>query len=176
MAITITPAAATGAGYGAVQTDYQLTHGLGRWGAHYDLSDVLCRSKTNGSGSVIVFGQPLSFHGEDKVRAYTQANGFAGFAVVSDTFVPASRSITIGGVAASRPGYGDKYVVNVLEVGTIWVITSNAVTQGGKVALLNAGADTVCASATASSTDIPAYFLADAAANTLVPIQLSSLI
>jgi hypothetical protein len=176
MAITITPVAASGAGFGAVQNDYALKHDLGRWGAHYDYSENTCRSKVNDRAAVIVFGQPLSPDGEGKVRAYTAANGFAGFAVVSDTFVPATRSITIGGTAAARPGYAEGYVVNVLEEGTIWVYTSTIVTAGSKVALLDAGADTVCASGTASSTDISAYFLRDAAANSLVPIQLNSIV
>jgi hypothetical protein len=176
MAITITPVAATGAGYGSVQNEYALTHELGRWGAHYDYSAVTSRSKVNDRAAVIVFGQPLSFDGENKVRAYTKANKFAGFALVSDTFVPAYRSITIGSKTEDRPGYAKGYVVNALEKGTIWVYTSTQVTEGGVVAILDAGADTVCASGTANSTDISAYFLRDAAANTLVPIQLNSIV
>jgi hypothetical protein len=174
MAITITPAAASNPG--GVQSSYPLKIGEGRWGAVYDGSDYTSRSYVNGAGAVIVFGQPLSHFGEGKVRNYTQANGFAGFALISDTFTPGYRSITIGSVTDDRAGYPALYTVNVLETGTIWVYTSTNVVKGGKVALLNAGAATVCASGTASSADIPAYFLADAAAGELVPIQLNSII
>lgn len=174
MPITITPVA--GPNSGGVQGNYPLKIGEGRWGAVYDGSDYTSRSYVNGAGAVIVFGQPLSHFGEGRVRNYTQANGFAGFALISDTFTPGYRSITIGSVTDDRAGYPDKYTVNVLESGTIWVYTSTAAVKGQKVALLNAGAATVCASGTASSTDIPAYFLADAGAGELVPIQLNSII
>jgi hypothetical protein len=176
MAITITPVAATGDGYGVVQTEYLENHKLGRLGAYYDLSDNLCRSKINSISTVIAFGQPLSPNGEGKVRNYTEANGFAGFAVISDTFVPGIRTVTIGGESKDLPGYPTEYPVNVLEKGTIWVYTTTAVVQNGVVALLDAGAATVCASGTADSTDISAYFLADAAANSLVPIQLNGIV
>lgn len=174
MAITITPAAASGTS--GVQQTYPLKHGEARLGAAYDLSGYVSRSKINGAGAVVAFGQPVSPHGEDKVRAYTKANGFAGFALISDTFVPGTKSSTINAASKSLPGYPDKYPVNVLEHGTIWVYTNNAVSQNGKVALLDAGGDVVVASGTASSTDISAYFLADAAAGELVPIQLTGLI
>jgi hypothetical protein len=174
MAITITPVPASNPG--GVQANYPLKIGEGRWGLVYDSSDYVSRSYVNGAGAVVVFGQPLSHFGEGKVRNYTLANGFAGFALISDTFVPGYRSITINGVTDSHAGYPDKYTVNVLESGTIWVYTSTAASKGAKVALLDAGAATVCASGTASSTDIPAYFLRDAAAGELVPIQLNSII
>jgi len=174
MAITITPVAASGTG--GVQQDYPLKHGEGRLGAVYDLSAYTSRSKINSAGAALAFGQPLSPNGEDKVRAYTAANGFAGFALISDTFVPEAKSSTINSVAKSLPGYPDKTPVNVLESGTIWVYTNTAATQNGQVALLDAGGDAVVASGTASSTDISAYFLADAAAGELVPIQLKGIL
>lgn len=174
MAITITPVAASGSG--GVQNDYPLKHGFGRVGAIYDLSGYTSRSGVNTSGTVLAFGQPLSPNGEDKVRAYTKVNGFAGFALVSDTFVPGTKNSTINGAAKSLPGYPDKYVVNVLESGTIWVYTNTAATQGGQVALLDAGGDAVVASGTASSTVINAYFLKNAAAGELVPIQFGGII
>lgn len=173
MAITITPVAASGSG--GVQKDYPLKHGEGRLGAVYDASGYTSRSKVNSAGAVLAFGQPLSPNGEDKVRAYTKANGFAGFALISDTFVPGTKSSTVNGGAKSLPGYSDKYVVNVLESGTIWVYTNTAASQGGTVALLNAGGDVVVASGTANSTDISARFLADAAAGELVPIHLGDI-
>ena len=170
MAITITPVTASGSG--GVQQDYPLKHGEGRLGAVYDLSDYNSRSKINTANAVLSFGQPLSINGEDKVRAYTKANGFAGFALISDTFVPGTKSSTINSVSKSLPGYPNKYTVNVLENGTIWVYTNNAVSQNGVVALLDAGGDFVVASGTASSSNINARFLADAAAGELVPIQM----
>lgn len=173
MAITITPVAASGSG--GVQKDYPLKHGEGRLGAVYDASGYTSRSKVNSAAAVLAFGQPLSPNGEDKVRAYTKANGFAGFALISDTFVPGTKSSTVNSVAKSLPGYPDKYVVNVLESGTIWVYTNTAASQGGTVALLNAGGDVVVASGTANSTDINARFLADAAAGELVPIHLGDI-
>jgi hypothetical protein len=173
MAITITPVAASGSG--GVQQDYPLKHGFGRLGAVYDLSGYTSRSKINSTSAVLAFGQPLSPNGEDKVRAYTKANGFAGFALISDTFVPGSKSSTINSVSKTLPGYPEQYVVNVLEAGTIWVYTNTAVSQNDTVALLDAGGDVVVASGTANSTDINAYFLADAAAGELVPIQLGGI-
>ena len=174
MAITITPDPA--ASSSGVQTSYPLNIGEGRWGAVYDNSGYTSRSYVNGDADPVVFGQPLSHFGEGKVRDYTAANGFAGFALISDTFTPAYRSLTIGSETATHPGYPNLYTVNVLESGTIWVRTSTAATKGGKVALLDAGAPTVCASGTASSTAISAYFLRDAGAGELVPIQLESII
>lgn len=174
MAITITPSPASNPG--GVQTTYPLSIGEGRWGAVYDASEYTSRSYVNGDADPLVFGQPVSHFGEGKVRDYTAANGFAGFALISDTFTPAYRSLTIGSETAAHPAYPNLYTVNVLETGTIWVRTSNAVSKGGRVALLDAGAPTVCASGTASSTNVPAYFLKDAGAGELVPIQLTGLI
>lgn len=174
MAITITPVAASGSV--GVQTTYPLKQGEARLGAVYDLSGYISRSKINAAAGVLAFGQPLSPNGEDKVRNYTQANGFAGFALISDTFVPGTKSATVNGASKSLPGYPDKTPVNVLESGSIWVYANTAVSQGAQVALLDAGGDAVVASGTASSSDIPAYFLADAAAGELVPIQLTSLL
>lgn len=174
MAITITPAAATSPG--GVQSSYPLSLGEGRWGLVYETTDYISRSYANGDTDVIVFGQPVSHNGESKIRDYTKATGFAGFALISDTFTPGTRSLTINGVTDTHPGYPYRYTVNVLENGTIWVRTSNAVSKGGKVALLDAGVTTVCASGTALATDISAYFLKDAAAGELVPIQLNSII
>ncbi len=173
MAITITPVAASGTG--GVQQNYPLKHGEGRLGAIYDLSGYTSRSKVNTANAVLAFGQPLSPNGEDKVRAYTKANGFAGFALISETFVPGTKSSTINSVSKSLPGYPNKYVVNVLEEGTIWVYTNTAVSQNGAVALLDAGGDVVVASGTANSSDINARFLADAAAGELVPILLGDI-
>jgi hypothetical protein len=174
MAITITPSPASNPR--GVQASYPLNIGEGRWGAVYDGSDYTSRSYVNGDADPLVFGQPVSHFGEGKVRDYTAATGFGGFALISDTFTPAFRSLTINSVTDTHPGYPSLYTVNVLEVGTIWVRTSNAVSKGGRVALLDAGAPTVCASGTASSTNIPAYFLKDAGAGELVPIQLTGLI
>lgn len=174
MAITITPAPV--ANPGGVQGSYPLRIGEGRWGAVYDSTDYISRSYVNNGSTVLAFGQPLSHDGENGVRTYTAANGFAGFALISDTFTPGYRSITISGNTEPRPGYPADYTMNVLESGTIWVYASTNVSKGGKVALLNAGGETVVASGTASSTDIPAYFLRDASAGELVPIQLNGLI
>lgn len=170
MALTITTAAASSPA--GVQSTYPLTLSEGRLGAHYNTYANEVRSAANGASDVLAFGQPLSRNGVDKVRNFTNANGFAGFALISDTFVPESKTI----LSESRPAYPDKQMVNVLESGTIWVLTSTDAVQGGVVALLDAGADTVCASGTASSTAIKAIFLKSASANTLVPIQLTSLI
>lgn len=173
MAITITPVAATGSG--GVQNDYPLKQGAARLGAIYDLSGYTSRSRVNTAGAVLAFGQPLSPNGEDKVRAYTKVNGFAGFALISDTFVPGTKSSTISGTSRSLPGYPDKTPANVLESGTIWVYTNTAAVQGGQVALLDAGGDVVVAAGTASSTVINGYFLETAAAGELVPIQFNGI-
>jgi len=173
MAITITPVAASGSG--GVQQTYPLKHGEARLGAIYDLSGYTSRSKVNSAAAVLAFGQPLSANGEDKVRAYTKANGFAGFALISDTFVPGTKSSTINSASKSLPGYPSQQVVNVLESGTIWVYTNTAAVQDGVVALLDAGGDVVVASGTANSSDIKARFLANAAAGELVPIQLGDI-
>lgn len=173
MALTITPAPGSS---GGVQSDYNLRIGKARLGAPYDLSGITSRSKINAAGSVLAFGQPVSPNGEGKVRNYTKANGFAGFLYLSDTFVAGTKTSTINAVSKSLPGYPDKYVANVCEVGTIWVYANTAVTEKGVVALLDAGGDAVVASGTANATDIDAYFLASAAAGELVPIQLNGII
>lgn len=174
MAITITPVAASGSG--GVQQDYPLKIGKARLGSVYDLSDYFSRSFVNTSGGVIAFGQPVSLNGENKVRNYTKANGFAGFAMISDTFVPFPKTSTINGASKQLAGYPDKYTVNVMFTGTIWVYSNTAVVQGENVALLDAGGDAVVASGTASSSDINAYFLANGSAGELVPIQLIALV
>lgn len=171
MAITLTDVSGAG---GGVQSAYPLEIGESRLGAYFNSSENEVYSPANTSGAIILFGQPVSRNGENAVRAYTSANGFGGFALVSDTFVPKTRAINGG--AELAPGYPDKYAVNVLTTGTIWVLTTTNVVTGGQVALLNAGADSVVASGTASSTNIKAYFLKDASAGSLVPIQLVSLI
>jgi hypothetical protein len=173
MALTITPVAGSS---GGVQSDYNLRIGKARLGASYDLSDNTSRSKVNAAGSVLAFGQPVSSHGEGKIRNYTKANGFSGFLYLSDTFVPVNKTSTINSVSKTLPGYPDKYMANVCEMGTIWVYANTAVTERGVVALLDAGGDAVVASGTTNSTDIDAYFLASAAAGELVPIQLNGII
>lgn len=170
MAITITPAPVSNPG--GVQFTYPLGMVDGRLGARYDSSLHQYTTAANKAAAVIIFGQPLSRNGVDRVRAFTAANGFCGFAAISDTFVPEFRTV----VSEPRPGYPVDYAVNVLTEGTIWVLTTTAATQGGVVALLDAGASSVVASGTASSTPIRATFLESALANTMAPIKLLGLL
>lgn len=173
MAITVTPVAG---GTGGVQADYPLKIGEGRLGLIYDNRAFDVISRMNTDTQAIVFGQPLSFDGAGKVKRYTKANGFAGIAVISDTFVPEARTVSVGGTSRSLPGYPIKKMVNTMITGSIWVYVSTNVTADSVVALLDAGSDLFCASGTANSTDIKARFLNSASAGQLVPIHLEGLI
>lgn len=175
MAITVTPV--LGSGNGGVQKDYPLVIGEGRLGLIYDMSYYTSRSFVNGSGEVIPFGVPLSYHAtEDRVTLFSASLNFAGIAAISETFVPGILTAPVNAVSKDLPGYPDKYAVNVIQSGAIWVYAEDAVSQGDTAAVITGvGIKPVSftVSGTTDSTDIPAKFLRDAAAGELVPLQLT---
>lgn len=173
--ITVTPV--LGSGNGGVQREYPLAIGEGRLGLIYDMSYYTSRSFVNGRGDVIAFGMPLSYHAtEDRVTTFSPSLNFAGIAAISDTFVPGTLTAPVNAVSQSLPGYPDKYVVNVIQSGAIWVFAEDAVQQGDAAAVIT-GAGIVpvafTVSGTTDATDIPGKFLRDAAAGELVPLQLT---